>query len=187
MLIGIIYGCLTGNLSSLTESILQGASDSVTLCITMLGILSMWSGFLKIAEKSGILERLNHKLYPILHFLFPDIPQNHPVNGYLSTNIIANVMGLGWAATPAGLLAIKELAALNPRKDGAASRDICTFMVLNISSLQLVPVTILAYRQQYQSSHPEIILGPAFLATAISTLAGILFAKISSLLEGKCG
>lgn len=183
LLIGIFWGILTGNASALTDGVLAGASDAVTLCVTMLGVLSMWSGFLKIAERSGLLAALSRRLGPFLRFLFPDIPEDAPVCGYLSTNIIANILGLGWAATPAGLLAIKELAELNPRRDGAASRDMCTFLVLNISSLQILPVSILAYRQQYHSVSPEIILGPSILATLVSTLAGILFAKTASALE----
>ncbi|MCD8329079.1 MAG: nucleoside recognition protein [Lachnospiraceae bacterium] len=183
LLLGIFWGLLTGHASALTDGILQGASDSVTLCLTMLGVLSMWSGFLKIAENSGLLTTLSRRLAPFLRLLFPGLPEDHPVNGYLSTNIIANILGLGWAATPAGLRAMKELAALNPRTDGTASRDMCTFLLLNVSSLQLLPVNILAYRQQYQSVCPEIILGPAILATLASTLAAILFARAAALLE----
>lgn len=151
----------------------------------MLGILSMWSGFLKIAENSGLLTSLSRRLTPLLRFLFPDLPEDHPVHGYLATNILANVLGLGWAATPAGLRAMKELEALNPRTDGAASRDMCTFLLLNISSLQLLPVNILAYRQQYRSASPEIILAPAILATLASTLAALLFARAAAVLERK--
>ncbi|MCD8077019.1 MAG: nucleoside recognition protein [Lachnospiraceae bacterium] len=185
LIVGIFWGILTRQASALTDGILQGASDSVTLCLTMLGVLSMWSGFLKIAENSGLLTALSHHLSPLLRLLFPGLPKDHPVNGYLSTNILANVLGLGWAATPAGLRAMKELVALNPRTDGTASRDMCTFLILNISSLQLLPVSILAYRQQYQSVSPEIILGPAILATLASTLAGILFARTAAILERK--
>lgn len=175
LLLGILWSFFTGNTQAVTDGILEGASEAISLCITMLGTISMWSGFLHIAEISGLLEKLSKKMKPFLRLLFQDLPENHPVNDYLCTNILANVFGLGWAATPAGLKAMEEMQKLNENEKSIASNAMCTFLVLNVSSLQLFPINILAYRQQYQSLHPEIILLPSIIATGISTLTGILF------------
>jgi spore maturation protein A len=149
----------------------------------MAGILAFWNGLMEIAKESGLVSFITGLLEPIISFLFPDIPKNHPVREHLSTNMAANILGLGMAATPAGLKAMKELAKLNHKKSASpelASTEMCNFLILNISSLQLIPVNIIAYRSQYGSSYPSAIVGPGILATALSTAAGILFCKIAA-------
>lgn len=177
ILIGIIYGAITGNLGAVTDAALSSAKDAVTLCITMAGVMAFWVGIMKIAEKAEIIEGAARKLRPFLRFLFPNLPEHHKSNQYIATNCIANIFGLGWAATPAGLMAMESLKELDP--SDTASDEMCTFLVINISSLQLIPVNIIAYRSQYGSANPTAIIGPAILATCISTLAGILFCKIA--------
>jgi spore maturation protein A len=153
----------------------------------MLGIMAMWTGMMQVAKKCGLVASMTKALRPIIAFLFPDLPKGHVVNEYIASNMIANILGLGWAATPMGLMAMKELKKLNHNKE-IASYDMCTFLIVNISSLQLIPVNIIAYRSQYGSVNPAEILTAAIAATSISTLAGVIFAvtarKISKGING---
>ena len=130
---------------------------------------------MEIAVKSGLMKRVSRAMYPFIHWLFPDIPLQHKANEYIAANMAANILGLGWAATPAGLKAMKELKKLENTYE--ASDMMCAFLVLNISSLQLIPINMIAYRSQYGSVNPTAVVLPAILATMISTLAGILFIK----------
>ena len=139
--------------------------------------MSFWSGIMNIAEKSGLIDRLSEKIRPIIVFLFPDIPVKSMAFKYICINMAANFMGLGWAATPAGIKAMKEMAVLNQNKN-IASCDMCTFLVINISSIQLIPVNIIAYRSQYKSPDPTAILFPSIIATTISTLAAVIFCRV---------
>lgn len=188
ILVGVIWGALHGTLDAVTEELLNSAQAAVSLCITMLGILSFWTGILEIAKNSGLLSQLSRLLRPLLRLLFPSVPQGHPAEAAISTNVVANILGLGWAATPAGLQAMQELSKLQAEPSAAgtpskaadlraASNDMCNFLILNMSSLQLIPINMIAYRSQYGSVNPAAILMPALLATTASTLAGILAAK----------
>ena len=181
ILTGIIYGAFHGTLPQITTAALDSAKEAVTLCITMMGVMSFWVGLMRIAEKAGIIEGLSRRMRPVLHFLFPDLPQEHPANEYIATNMIANVFGLGWAATPAGLKAMEEMAKDIPTardEEPVATPSMCTFMILNISSLQLIPVNIIAYRSQYGSVNPAAVVGPGLIATICSTAAAIIFCKL---------
>jgi len=148
-------------------------------------------GIMRIAENAGLIEQITEKIQPLLQFLYPGIPRDHPANRHIATNMIANVLGLGWAAAPAGLLTMESLKELNDeqcqrlgtgknRGPGIASREMCTFLIVNISSLQLIPVNMIAFRSQYGSANPTAIVGPAILATTASTFIGILYAKVMS-------
>ena len=177
ILVGIIYGALTGRMADVTNAALDSSKEAVTLCITMLGVMSFWVGLMEIAQRSGLIAAASRKLQPVVHFLFLDVPEGHEANRYITTNIIANILGLGWAATPAGLMAMKSLQEVNPNKDKSiASRDMCTFLILNISSLQLIPINIIAYRSQYGSVNPAGIVGAGIVATLVSTVVGVAFA-----------
>ena len=180
--IGIGWGAFHGTLPQVTAGILESAKEAVTLCITMLGIMTFWSGILKIGEEAGLLDAMTKSMYPVIRFLFPDLPKDHPAATHISANMIANMLGLGWAATPAGLRAMEELKKWDKQKNGwketgVASDEMCTFLILNISSLQLIPISMIAYRSQYGSADPSSITGPSLLATTISTLAGIAYIK----------
>ena len=189
LLLGMVYGICTGHESDITAAVLEGAGEGISLCITMAGVVAFWMGFMEIGKESGLITILTRKLRPILQFCFPNIPREHPAMEYISANVIANVLGLGWACTSMGLKAMESLKMLEAERgdkaymqeDGGvriASREMCTFLILNISSLQLLPLNIIAYRDQYGSEAPAAIVGPALLATFVSTLAAVIFCKI---------
>lgn len=218
--VGILYGAFTGNIEAVSNAALDSAKEAVDLCITMIGIMGLWVGLMEIAQKSGLIAKMTKGIQPFISFMFPRLPKEHIAREYISTNIIANIMGLGWACTPAGLKAMEALQELNEaecRKNCAAatggirtaraaagakgkykaktaptggcegragfdskvaSNEMCTFLILNISSLQLIPVSMIAYRSQYGSASPTAIVGPAIVATLVSTLVGVVFAKV---------
>ncbi len=187
MLVGIIWGAFHGTLGEVTEGAINSAKEAVTLGVTMLGIMSFWCGILKIGEVSGLMEAMTKKMRPILRFLFPKLPEDHPAAEAIAANMIANILGLGWAATPAGLKAMGELEQLEEERrmlhvesvpHGTANNEMCTFLIINISSLQLIPINMIAYRAEYGSVDPMAIVGPALLATTISTMAGVIFCKV---------
>lgn len=188
ILVGIIYGALTGHMDAVTNGALDSAGEAISLCITMAGVMALWMGLMEIAKEAGLIARLTRGIRPFLKFLFPRIPREHPALEYIATNIIANVLGLGWACTPAGLKAMEELAKLEAERGNpeymetgiqcrCASNEMCTFLILNISSLQLIPVNMIAYRSQYGSANPAVIIAPAIAATFVSTLAAIFYCK----------
>lgn len=183
ILIGILYGAFTGNISEVSNGFLTSSKEAITLCITMLGVLSFWSGIMEIGKRAGIIRQMTKLIMPFVNFLFPNIPKNHESREYITTNIIANILGLGWAATPPGLRAMESLSKLNEEKNGRkkvhiSSDEMCTFLVINISSLQIIPMNIIAYRSQYGSINPAAIVVPAIIATSASTMAAIIFCKL---------
>ncbi len=180
ILVGIIYGSFTGNVDQVSQGALDAAREAVTLCITMVGVMALWTGLMEIARETGLIAQLTRGIRPFVDWLFPDIPKGHEAKEHISTNIIANFLGLGWAATPSGLKAMEALAGLEEERGtkGTASNEMCNFLILNISSLQLIPVSIIAYRSQYGSANPMAVIGPAIVATTISTAVGIVFCKI---------
>ena len=217
---GIVYAAFNGTLPEVTQAAVDSSKEAVTLCVTMTGVMSLWVGLMRIAEKAGIIQGAVRGLKPFLRFLFPDIPKGHAANQYIAENFIANVFGLGWAATPAGLKAMEELAKLEEERgapgytqadgivthggaetigghgrgsltDGSgavggrkekreriASNEMCTFLILNISSLQLIPVNMIAYRSQYGSVNPAGIIAPAIVATFVSTAVAVVYCKV---------
>ncbi len=190
---GVIFGAFNGKMPEVTNAALDSAKEAVSLCITMMGVMSFWVGIMEIATRAGIIEIASKKMRPLIRFLFPEIPPGHKANEHITTNFIANLLGLGWAATPAGLKAMEELSKLEEdrrkgrisglvSKRGIASNEMCTFLILNISSLQLIPVNVIAYRSQYGSVNPAAIVGPGIAATAVSTVAAVVFCKV---MDGK--
>ena len=174
---GIFFAAFHGTMGQITESFISSSTEAVNLCIFMLGVIGVWNGMMEIAVKSGLMKKIAKTMYPFIHWLFPDIPPRHKANEYIAANMAANILGLGWAATPAGLKAMRELQKLE-EGGGRASDMMCAFLVLNISSLQLVPINMIAYRCQYGSVNPAAVVLPAICATMISTIAGIVFIKI---------
>ena len=174
---GIFFAAFHGTMGQITESFISSSTEAVNLCIFMLGVIGVWNGMMEIAVKSGLMKKIAKTMYPFIHWLFPDIPPRHKANEYIAANMAANILGLGWAATPAGLKAMRELQKL-AEGGGRASDMMCAFLVLNISSLQLVPINMIAYRSQYGSVNPAAVVLPAICATMISTIAGIVFIKI---------
>ena len=174
---GIFFAAFHGTMGQITESFISSSTEAVNLCIFMLGVIGVWNGMMEIAVKSGLMKKIAKTMYPFIHWLFPDIPPRHKANEYIAANMAANILGLGWAATPAGLKAMRELQKME-EGGGRASDMMCAFLVLNISSLQLVPIIMIAYRSQYGSVNPAAVVLPAICATMISTIAGIVFIKI---------
>ncbi len=183
IIIGVVYGGLTGNLSAVGDAAIEYSKEAVALGISMLGVMAFWMGIMEVATKAGVIKSLSKKMEPLFHWLFPRIPLGSKAQEYISTNMIANLLGLGWAATPAGLKAMEELEKLRELEERVeenvkyATDEMCTFLVINISSLQLIPINIIAYRSEYGSVSPTAVLAPAIVATFISTLAGIIFCK----------
>ena len=176
---GIIFGVFSGKMPDITNGALDSAKEAVDLCVMMIGIMSMWVVIMEIATKSGLIDTVSKKIRPLIHLLFPDVPRGHLAEKYITTNMIANFLGLGWAATPAGIMAMKQLQEINPNRDKkVASCDMCTFLIVNISSLQLIPINVIAYRSQYGSVNPAGIIGAGIAATTVSTVAGIIFAMV---------
>ena len=196
ILIGIIYGAASGNWKEVSEAALDSSKEAVSLCVAMAGVTAMWVGIMRIAENSGLIAGIVRRMNPLLTYLFPEIPQGHPVRQHISMNLIANFLGLGWAATPAGLQAMEALGELEEERretgngrravpKGVASNEMCTFLILNISSLQLIPVNIIAYRTQYGSVNPAAIVGPAIVATAVSTGVAVVYCKVKNRKRGR--
>ena len=180
IVIGIAVAAFQGKIGNVGTAAIDSSKEAVMLCITMLGVMSMWTGIMNVAKKAGLIDAMTRALRPVLRFLFPDIPREHEANEYIAANIIANVLGLGWAATPYGLkamAALRECRKENGETGNVASTDMCTFLIINISSLQLIPVNIIAYRSQYGSVNPAEIVGPAIVATVISTISAVFFCK----------
>lgn len=189
ILVGIIFGAFNGKMPEITNAALDSAKEAVTLCITMMGVMSFWVGIMEIATRAGTIESASKKMRPLIRFLFPEIPEGHKAQEHITTNFIANFLGLGWAATPAGLQAMEELEKLEDdrrcgrvpglvRSKSVASNEMCTFLILNISSLQLIPVNVIAYRSQYGSVNPAAIVGAGIVATAVSTVVAVIYCKV---------
>lgn len=204
LIIGIVYGVMTGNTQGVTDAVLESAKEAVTLGISMLGIVAFWTGLMEVAGEAGVIAGLTKAIGPFMRFLFPKIPKEHRAFDSLSANFVANILGLGWAATPAGLRAMSDLEQLERERGNSeylagetaknsvkshtvgartASDEMCTFLVMNISSLQLIPVNIIAYRSQYGSANPAAVIAPAIVATFFSTVVAVVYCKV---MDRKC-
>ncbi|MCJ8006719.1 nucleoside recognition domain-containing protein [Lederbergia wuyishanensis] len=172
-IIGLVFAAINGKMKDVNEAIFQSANEAVTLCIGLISILVFWLGMMRIAQESGLLNKLSNLFKPIILKLFPEVPADHPAVGYILSNIIANMFGLGNAATPLGIKAMEQLKELNGGKN-YASRSMITFLALNTSGLTLIPTTVIAIRMNYQSASPTEIVGPTLLATTCATFAAIL-------------
>ena len=203
-LTGILWGALHGQMTAVTDGAIQASKEAVTLCITMLCVMTLWTGVLEIGHRSGLVDQLAGRMGPILTFLFPRLDPDGEARKQISVNVTANILGLGWAATPARLKAMEELKKVEEerrkggaarqkdtpgqedtagqraaaRQAGTASNEMCTFLIINISSLQLIPMNMIAYRSQYGSVNPTAIAGPALAAAFISTVVAVIFCRV---------
>lgn len=177
IVIGIIFCIFTNNLESLNVEILNSTKTALDMVIKIFPVMALWLGIAKIAETSGLLKIIARKLSKYLKFIFPDIPSDNEAFSYISSNIIANMFGLGNAATPFGLKAMQSLQDLNKNKK-EASRSMITFLVLNTSGVTLIPTTILSLRMLYNSTNPTKIIFPCILITIISTIMGLIMDRI---------
>ncbi|MDO4963040.1 MAG: nucleoside recognition domain-containing protein [bacterium] len=171
--IGILFGFITNNLDKVNTTIVDSTKVSLEMLFKIFPVLALWMGLTKIAEQSGLLKKLSNKLSFFLVKLFPEIPKGHEALSLIASNMIANIFGLGSAATPFGLKAMQSLQKLNKDKK-VASRSMITFLVINTSGLTIIPTTIISLRMMYKSIQPTTIVFACILSTTASTIAGIL-------------
>ena len=176
ILIGIVVAGINGRIDLVSQAAFEGAKTGVTVCFGLISILVFWLGMMKIAEESGLLAKLQWLLGPIVRFLFPQVPKDHPAIGYILSNMSANLLGLGNAATPMGLKAMEELQKLNTDPK-TASPAMCTMLALNTSSITLIPTTVIAIRMNYESANPVEIVGTTIFAGLFATMIAILLDK----------
>lgn len=173
LLSGIVVAALNGNIEVITQAALQSANDAVQICISLIGVMCLWLGIMRIGEKAGLIETISRVVRPIMVRLFPSIPPDHPALGAIIMNLSANILGLGSAATPFGLRAMQEMQKLNGgRKE--ASEAMCTFLALNTSCITLIPATIIAVRVNFNSANPTEIVGATIFATCCSMTLAVL-------------
>lgn len=182
-LAGIIYGAFAGTLPQITEGLLSGAKEAVELCLSVAGIVAFWTGLMTVAKETGLLRGIAAAMRPFLLWMMPELKNQEAALEAVSVNLAANILGLGWAATAAGLTAMEELDKMRDireknSREKTATEEMCVLLILNISSLQLIPVSTIAYRSQYGSTDPVAVAGPGFLATLASTLAAIVFCRV---------
>ncbi|WP_160721434.1 nucleoside recognition domain-containing protein [Bacillus sp. USDA818B3_A] len=171
--IGIVFALINGNMEAVNKAVFDGAKEAVTLCIGLISVLVFWLGMMRIAEESGLLQKLTRLFRPLVKTLFPDVPANHPAMGYILSNMISNMFGLGNAATPLGIKAMEELKKLNGGKNDA-SRSMITFLALNTASITIIPTTVIAIRINYHSASPTEIVVPTIIATILSAIGAVL-------------
>ncbi|WP_182199448.1 nucleoside recognition domain-containing protein [Paraliobacillus salinarum] len=175
-IIGIIYAMFNGTMEEVNQALFSSAQEAVTLVLGLVSVLIFWLGLMRIAEKAGILSVLAKVFKPFITKLFPEIPKDHPAMGYILSNFIANLFGLGNAATPMGIKAMEEMKKIS--QSNRASRSMITFLVINTSSLTLIPTTVIAIRIQYESSAPTEIVGTTIIATLLTTIVAIIVDRI---------
>ena len=175
--IGVIYGLFTGNIETINNTIIDSTKVSLDLFMKIFPVVAIWMGIMEIAEESKLLQKLSNSLSPLLTKLFPEIPKGHESLSYIASNVIANMFGLGSAATPFGLKAMDSLQKLNKKKD-TASRSMITFLVLNTSGVTIVPTTIISLRLMYGSLEPTKIVGACIISTICSTIGGLIVDRI---------
>lgn len=177
ILISFIYGILRGNVEQINQSIFESAKNAVELSITFFGTICLWNGIMKIAQETSFVTKLTKLLRPLIHFLFPESKNNEQAKEEISMNMIANFLGLGNAATPLGLKAMKTLQKENPKKD-TISNSMAMFIVINTASLQLIPTTVIAIRSSLHSNNPTQIIFPVWGATIVAALVAIIATKL---------
>ena len=177
IILGIIYSILTNRIDIINTTILESAKISLDMIIQIFPVLALWMGIMNIAQRSNLLNKISKILFPLLSKLFPEIPKNHESLGFIASNIIANVFGLGSAATPFGLKAMQSLQKLNKNKK-KASRSMITFLVINTSGVTLIPTTIISMRMMHNSSNPNSILLACIIGTLCSTIGGVFVDKL---------
>jgi spore maturation protein A len=173
LVIGVVVGAINGKMDVVTKAALDGAKQGTIVCFGLLSILVFWTGLMKVAEQAGLVQSLAKWIHPLARFLYPSVPKDHPAMGAIVANMSANLLGLGSAATPLGLKAMKELQELNPDKE-TASDAMCTLMAINTSGLTIIPATIIGLRMQYGSANPTEIVASTLLSTFIATTSAIL-------------
>lgn len=184
IILSFAYAIFTGNVQNVNNSIFESVANAVNLSITFLGTICLWTGIMKIAQKTTLVSKLTHFFRPVINFLFPEMKHNEQAKEEISMNIIANVLGLGNAATPLGLKAMKTMQMDNNKKD-TISNSMAMFIVLNTASLQLIPTTVIAIRASLNSVDPTKIIFPVWGATIVAAIAGVTATKLFIKFENK--
>ena len=184
IIIGIFYGLIIGNIENINNILINSGTNAIEMIFKLIPLMCLWLGLMNIAKDSGLIDKLAKKLNKILKVLFPEIPDDHEALTYISSNIIMNMLGVGNAATPFGLKAMKALQNLNKNKD-VASRSMITFLVINTSSVTLIPTTIISFRILNNSINPTGIVPLCIITTIISFIFGILLDRLFYLLTRK--
>ena len=177
IIISYVYAIMIGNTDKINTSIFSSTQEAVTLCITLLGTICLWNGIMKIAEKTSAITRLTKILNPIVKFLFPELKNQESIRKEISMNMVANILGLGNAATPLGIKAMKSMQEINYDKK-TLSNSMVMLIVLNTASIQLIPTTVIAIRLSLDSKNPTSIILPVWIATICAAVAGIVVTKI---------
>lgn len=177
IVVGTVVGIVSGNAQAVSDAAVEGAKDAALLCISLIGAYALWLGVLNIAKNAGLVSALAKRMRKLIGWLFSDIKKNSKATGYITLNIVANMLGMGNAATPFGLKAMKALQEENPNKS-LATHSMCMLLVINASSVQIIPLTVIALRSAAGSTAPAEIVLTAFIATSITTIVGITAAKI---------
>lgn len=177
IIISYIYAMLTGRVNEINNSVFESCESAVKLTITFLGTMCLWSGIMQIAKKTTLIDKLTNFLNPIMKILFPEIQKQNPVHKEISMNMVANILGLGNAATPLGLKAMKTMQKENPKKD-TLTNSMAMFIIINTASIQIIPTTVIAIRSSLGSTNPTSIIIPVWIATICAAFAGIIAAKI---------
>lgn len=177
IIISIVYAILTGKVAEVNNSVFESANETVKLTITFFGTICLWNGIIHIASKTTMIEKLTNKLSPIIKFLFPDLKKEKDVQKEISMNIVANMLGLGNAATPLGLKAMKSMQKLNDNKE-RLSNAMAMFIVLNTASLQIIPTTVIAIRNSLGSQNASGIIIPVWISTVIAALTVVFVTKL---------
>jgi len=171
-IIGIIYALFNGTIDEVNKALFESADEAVTLSIKLISVLVFWLGIMKIAERAGILHQMTKLFKPIIHKLFPELPKDHPAIGYILSNVVANLFGLGNAATPLGIKAMEEMKRLSGTKE--ASRSMITFLAMNTAGLTLIPTTVIGIRMQYHSNNPTEIVGTTIIASFFALTSALM-------------
>ena len=173
----VIISLFNNRIDDVFHAILSSCEQAVTISIGLIGIMAFWLGLMKIAEASGLLRVLAKALSPVIRFLFPDLPKNHPVQADITMNVSANALGLGNAATPFGIKAMEGLQELNQNDKKTASDAMCTFLTINTAGVQLIPVTAVAILASSKAENPTDIIVPTIITTLSALIIGVLFVK----------
>jgi spore maturation protein A len=177
IVVGTIVGIMTGHTEAVGDAAIEGAKEAGLLCVSLIGAYALWLGVLNVAKEAGLIEALAKRMRGIVRRLFKGVPPNSEASGYITLNIVANMLGMGNAATPFGLKAMKELQALNKNKD-EASDAMCMLLIINASSVQLLPLTVIALRSAAGSAAPAEIVLTALLSTTVTTTVAIIAGKL---------
>ncbi|NHM27925.1 spore maturation protein [Desulfofundulus sp. TPOSR] len=184
---GILVAGANGQVEVVTRAALEGADKAVKTSLNLIAIITFWLGIMKLAEAAGLVRALARLVRPVTRFLFPGVPPNHPAMGAIIMNLSANILGLGNAATPMGLIAMQELQKLNRGDPKTATSAMCTFLALNTSCITLIPTTIIGIRVMYGSTDPTAIVGTTIFATACGMTVAVIVDRMLRIFYGRQG